>query len=52
MEKLLTITEHRKLNKKTCSNAVIDTPRQIAQTLLFSLRCVDALQSKGLRSVF
>jgi hypothetical protein len=30
----------------------IDTPRQIAETLYFSLRCVDALQGEGLRYVF
>jgi hypothetical protein len=30
----------------------IDTPRQIAETLLFSLRCVDGLQGEGLRYVF
>jgi hypothetical protein len=30
----------------------IDTPRQILKTLYFSLRCVDALQDKGLRCVF
>ena len=30
----------------------IYTPRQIAETLYFSLRCVDALQGEGLRYVF
>ncbi|MEQ8975435.1 MAG: hypothetical protein RIE73_34250 [Coleofasciculus sp. C1-SOL-03] len=30
----------------------IYTPRQIAETLYFSLRCVDGLQGKGLRYVF
>ena len=30
----------------------IDTPRQFAETLYFSLRCVDALQGKGLRYAF
>ena len=29
----------------------IDTPRQITEILYFSLRCVDALQGEGLRSV-
>ena len=29
----------------------IYTPRQIAETLYFSLRCVDGLQGKGLRYV-
>jgi hypothetical protein len=29
----------------------IYTPQQIAQTLYFSLRCVDALQGKGMRYV-
>ncbi len=31
---------------------LIDTLRQIAETLYFSLECVDALQHKGLRYVF
>jgi len=31
---------------------LIYTPRQIAETLCFSLRCVDALQGKGLKYVF
>ncbi len=31
---------------------VIDASRQIAETLSFSLRCVDCLQAKGLRYVF
>ena len=30
----------------------IDAPRQIAETLYFSLRCVDALRGEGLRGVF
>ncbi len=30
----------------------IDTLRQIAETLYFSLECVDYLLCKGLRSVF
>ena len=30
----------------------IDTPRQIAETLLFSLSGVDGLQGEGLRYVF
>ncbi len=31
---------------------LIDTLRQIAETLYFSLECVDALQEKALRYVF
>ncbi len=31
---------------------VIDASRQIAETLYFPLRCVDALQARGLRHVF
>jgi hypothetical protein len=31
---------------------VIDASRQIAETLYFPLRCVDALQDKALRGVF
>jgi hypothetical protein len=31
---------------------VIDASPQNAETLYFSLRCVDALQDKGLRYVF
>jgi hypothetical protein len=30
----------------------IDTPRQIAETLYFSLRCVDGLLGKDLRYAF
>jgi len=33
------------------SQVFIDTPQQIAETLYFSLRCVDGLQGKGLRYV-
>jgi hypothetical protein len=33
-------------------NIVIDTTRQIAETLYFSLSGVDALQGKGLSGVF
>jgi hypothetical protein len=31
---------------------LIDASHQIAETLYFSLRCVDSLQGKGLNSVF
>ena len=31
---------------------LIYTPRQIVETLYFSLECVDALQDKGLKCVF
>ena len=31
---------------------LIDTLRQIAETLYFSLECVDALQGKALRGAF
>ena len=30
---------------------LIDTPRQISETLYFSLRCVDGLQGEGLKPV-
>jgi hypothetical protein len=35
-----------------CFQRFIYTPRPIAQTLYFSLRCVDGLQREGLRCVF
>lgn len=39
-------------NFKGSFQMVIYTPRQIAETLHFSLRCIDALQGKSLRHVF